>query len=179
MHRKLFIGFLVLLLILSTVGCRQKDDEEKAQMKALETVVTDLLSGPDEALVQALNDEATIIVQGVEESGSPPENDKLSTVEKEFGGYFTGDALNRFAGDYLSPYQLFASNSGAEIKTKEVNITKTDSGYDFSARVQYTKGEESGIANVQGDAQLLENGKINSFRIFSDDKLLEWLRSHH
>lgn len=195
MHKKLLVELLVLLLTLGMVACRQNNVEDMSNTKtisetmfqssnegrineeALKTVITNLFNAPNEEFILAFNDGATVIGEGISESSPSRKNEENSVIKREFGNYFTEYTLDKFISDYLSPYQLLSKKSGTEIKAKEINITKTSSEYNFFTKIQYTKGSETKIIDVKGDAQFLENGKITSFRILSDGKLLEWLQS--
>lgn len=147
---------------------------DKINIAAANAVLFSLFNAPDKDLIAALSAETSIIGQGVSEKSPPQKN---SVIKDKFGSYFTEKELDQFVAYYLCLYQGFAQTSRSTLKLKDVTFTKTNAGYDFSAAVECIKGAVNKTAKVEGDLQFLNDGKIVSFRIHSDDGLLELLKN--
>lgn len=148
------------------------DKKNKATTSA---VLSGLFNAPDKDLTAALLAKTSELGLGVSEVSAPQENSAVQetpVIKDKFGSYFTEKELGQFVIYYLCMYQGFAQTSKSTLKLKDFTFTKTNEGYDFIAAVQCAKGEENKTAKVDGDLQFLNDGKIVSFRIRSDDGLL-------
>ncbi len=178
MKKKLLIIALSFLLVLGVTACGTKTDVSSGQ--GAESTVTSALKGllqaPDKDLAASFEKDGGKVGLGVESSASSTSSGSNAVVQKKIGAYFTEGALKDFTSTYLAPYQLSAKQTGATLKWKSSNVTKSGDGYDFSAVADYTGKNGSQEVKLSGRAQLSSEGKISSFRIDSDGGLSKLLQ---
>ncbi|HHV31802.1 MAG TPA: hypothetical protein GXX74_05285 [Clostridiales bacterium] len=162
---------------ISSVGVLSSHSEEQ-EKEILNTVVKELFSGPDESLAAFLEKNSTVFGEGMSSISSSKESEELSVVKEKFGNHYTDEALEIFVSNYLALYQFLTKRSHATLKSKEIEIVKTSSGYDFSAAVQYEDNQGTHDVTVKGDAQFLEEGKLVSFQIQSDGGFFDLLHNN-
>lgn len=140
--------------------------------RAIEAVITSLLTCPDIELTQLMDLNATRIGPGFIEEPKPDVLERFDNKMKEmFGPYLTENTLDYIITSALR-YHLIAKEKGCEMRVEniEINRDKKDSrNYTFTIHLKYASPtiEEKQLV-VNGRAQCLEVGKITFLR-FSDD----------
>jgi hypothetical protein len=140
--------------------------------RAIEAVMTSLLTCPDPELTQLMELCATKIGPGYVEEPKLYDLDRFDNKMKEmFGSYVTEQTLNYIITSALQ-YHSISERKGYEMQVEEIDIIqdKKDSrSYTFTIHLKYTSSaKETKQLDVNGRAQCLEVGKITFLR-FSDD----------
>ncbi len=140
--------------------------------KAIKTVMTSLLTGPDTELTRLMELCATRVGPGFVEEPKPEDLERLDNKMKDmFGSYVSEETLNYIMTSGLL-YHSISEEKGYEIRIEKIDINqdkKDDRNYTFTIRLEYsnpTIGTKQFVVN--GRAQCLEAGKITFLR-FSDD----------
>ena len=139
--------------------------------KAIETVITSLLTCPDVELNGLMERSALIVGPGFVEEPKPEEVERFNNKIKDmFGSYLTEETLDYIKTSALR-YHSVAEEKGISMRIEEMEINqdKKDSrSFTFTVHLNYTSPKGDQGLNVNGRAQCLEAGKI-SFLRFSDD----------
>lgn len=186
MKTKVMLFALLLVVGVGFAGCRgtgQPASSSKTNSSSgesaetvLKTALTGLFSTPDKEMAEVLRQSSTLVGSGVPKQASGSSNPTDTIIQKRYGRIFTEQGLVSFTAQYLSTYQGFAATNQWKMSVDEIKATGTTTGYDFTARVKYGKKQQDKTAPISGDAQFT-NGKLSSFRISSDNGLLDVLRN--
>lgn len=156
--------FSLLLLIL--VGCTESK-ETKTQdenIKTIEAVLQNSLTGPSDELKQLLEKE------------SEEKFEALNQYEENlFKDYFANETSYRdFVNSYGSRLMIQPNNENYQFKIKKIDYEKVDakdSVYNFSVELQFQRegSEKSDVGFVTGQANLTDEHKIEGMLIRTKD----------
>jgi hypothetical protein len=140
--------------------------------RAIEAVITSLLTCPDTELTQLMELCATKVGPGFIEEPKTDDLERFDDKMKDmFGSYLTEDTLAYIITNALR-YHTIAEEKGVEMWVDDIEINhdnKDSRNYTFTIQLNYASpsiGERQLF--VSGRAQCLEVGKITFLR-FSDD----------
>jgi hypothetical protein len=171
-HIIIGLGFLCTLIItivsiyLVTYSPRSKNE------RAIEAVITSLLTCPDIELNQLMELCALKVGPGFIEEPKPDDLERLDIKMKDmFGSYLTENTLDYIKTSALR-YHSITEEKGCEMRVEDIEINqdnKDSRNYTFTIHLKYTSPNiEKKQLVVNGRAQCLEVGKITFLR-FSDD----------
>lgn len=179
-YQRLFTYIIVFGLIVVVTSCNIGTDAKKENEETLEAVLEQLFTGPDQELIELVNDpeNQTVIGEDVEntnENTNEEENELDVYLEELNGPYFTKDALELFTSVYVLDYQVEADNSDIKMKPDYIDIEQIDEEngrYNFTMDVTYedeADEEKSEIGKIKGYANFTDDGKITRFEITEDE----------
>jgi hypothetical protein len=161
---KFFATVLFALILLMLVGCTEKT-ETKTQdenIKTIEAVLQNALTGPSDELKQILNETEWV--------------EPLRKFEENlYKDYFADDASYlEFVNSFGSVLMNEPMRNGYKLKVKNIEYEKINSKdmvYNFSVELEYKKesSEKSEVAIVNGQANLTEEHKIEGMLIRTKD----------
>ncbi|UOR14156.1 hypothetical protein [Halobacillus amylolyticus] len=185
---RIFKAFLLSGIFLLIVGCSSSDTSKTTSqdenITTIETVLEHQFTGPDQKLIELLDDPNNQTIIGKEgDNGSsetkPTELDLY--LEETYKSYFTEDMYDKFIGSYALGYHTAAYNNGYQLEVKNIDIKQndtTENAYDFTVNVQYQKENSQEMTfEVTGRAHIYEEGKISNIDFSDDDGLLEALKT--
>ncbi|WP_079529260.1 hypothetical protein [Halobacillus hunanensis] len=185
---RIFKAFLLSGIFLLIVGCSSSDTSKTTpqdeNITTIETVLEHQFTGPDQKLIELLDDPNNQTIIGKEgDNGSsetkPTELDLY--LEETYKSYFTEDMYDKFIGSYALGYHTAAYNNGYQLEVKNIDIKQndtTENAYDFTVNVQYQKENSQEMTfEVTGRAHIYEEGKISNIDFSDDDGLLEALKT--
>lgn len=162
--------------MLSTVvvGCSVENDSEDKNISTLKTVLNETYTVPNKELRDILEDTNNYTIIGAEEKTSLS-NNLDAYLEKKYQPYFTEEMYDKYTGTYALSY-VAPSPENSEMKIRDVYVEpkeKLQNIYDFTAIIEYKKGEGSEVEKyeVKGQANFSESGKIVGFIIRQDSNL--------
>ena len=181
-YQRLHTYVIVFGLAAVAAGCSIGTDAEKENEETIEAVLEQLFTGPDQELIELVNDpeNQTVIGEGVEntnENTNEEENELDVYLEEMNGPYFTEDALELFTAVYLLYYQVEAENNDIKMKPDDIDIEQIDEEngrYNFTMDVTYEEEadeKKSEIGKVKGYVNFTDDDKITRFEITED----EWI----
>ena len=144
------------------------------QQTVVRQTLTTLFNGPNAAYIGQSSTQ--VLGEGVSKADSAS---RESLPDTPVQSAFTTDAYSTFVANALSLYHGFAQDSGqrTQLKDDAVQVSKTDTGYSFTANVQYGKGESiNQTAKITGTVQFNDSGKLCFFRIDNDSGLIKALQ---
>ncbi|WP_298785465.1 hypothetical protein [uncultured Marinococcus sp.] len=181
LQRPLILTVAIFLLVFSG-GCTGMNDINIQQDRSnLKRVLTNQFSGPDETLVQLLNDteHATVIGDIENETDNTEGNSELDAYyQKQYREYFTADAYEEFVRVHAAHYHMIAEENQMEMNVKDLRLTQwetADRAYDFHLQVAYQDNAQQDTENIQGQAWMNDNHQITRIR-FSEHELADRLR---
>ncbi|MFD1849926.1 hypothetical protein [Oceanobacillus bengalensis] len=161
---KLFVIALFTPLLLLVVGCTETETKvQDENIKSIEAVLQNALTGPSEELKQMLES------KGLE--------DLVQYEENLYKDYFANDtSYLEFVNSYGSTLMIEPTRNQFKLKIKNIEYEKTDSKeniYNFTINLQYQKegSEESEVEMVSGEANLNDEHKIEYMEIGIGDFL--------
>lgn len=175
MKRISLIPLCLMLLGLMALGC-SSNWAASSQITTIETVLTEMFTGPDSKWIRLLEDPANLTIIREGETTSPESPTELDLYLAEiYKPHFTESMYEQFVGAYAMNYQVSAYYNHYKINAESIDLTRndsTDAAYNFNVNVVYSKedvGEEK--AQVSGRAYLNEDGKIAKLVFLKDDGL--------
>ncbi len=164
----LVCAFLITAVSIYMVNYGPKSKNERA----IEAVMTSLLTCPDVELTQLMELSSLHVGEGFIEEPKVEDVERLNNkINDMFGPYVTEKTLGYIMYSTLR-YHFIAEEKGSEVRVKdiEINQDKKDSrSYTFTVHLNYTSPNmDKNELIVNGRAQCLEPGKI-SFLRFEDD----------
>ncbi|UFU00676.1 hypothetical protein KO561_07000 [Radiobacillus kanasensis] len=182
---KYFLSFAgaILVVVLLALPLFQLIEEENVDgdSEILKEILNKQFSGPDQELMNLLEDPDNLTIIGKEESKpkGPTELDKY--LEEEYKSSFTDDAYQTFIGSYLLDFQSTAHYGDYKLQAESIDLEQSDSNdeeYMFKVKVGYQKGEiEKGYAEVTGRAKVNAKGEVYYYKLEDDGGLSQALRS--
>jgi hypothetical protein len=166
------IGLLCTLIITIFISYVVTYSPRSKNEKAIEAVITSLLTCPDIELTQLMELSAIKVGPGFIEEPKPDDLERFDNKMKDmFGPYLTDKTLDYIVTSALR-YHSITKEKGCEmwVEDIEINQDKKDSrNYTFTIHLKYASPniDEKQLV-VNGRAQCLEVGKITFLR-FSDD----------
>ncbi|WP_047986288.1 hypothetical protein [Ornithinibacillus californiensis] len=165
---KLLAIVLFASLILLIAGCTDNTEQETQDenIKTMESVLQNALSGPNDELKEIINKEGSII------------DDLLQYEREHFEDYFANEtAFEEFVmSNQSSRILIEAIKKDYNFKIKNIEFDKTESEeiiYDFTVELQYQNegSEKSEVELVTGEANLNEEHKVEVMLIRIGDFL--------
>lgn len=176
------LPFLICLgLVMLLAACSSTSNHPE---KTIENVLQEQFSGPDQKLMDLLNDPANATVIG-ENEGEYAVGDTITDVdvylEEKYGAYFTEEMYDKFIGAFALGFQTTAYQHGYQLEVTEIDTQQKDSddAYTFEVMVQYKNEERENNTEVTGEANINDQGKITRILYHDDGGLLEAMRSGH
>lgn len=167
-----------LLITLSLVGCSTgtESSANDKNITVIKTVLQEQFTGPDQELIDLLEDHENATIIGEGETATPKSPTKLDQyLEEKYKAYFTENTYERFIGAYAMDYQTSAYYGNYTINVKTVDVEEKESAegyYDFTVHVFYQKdGEEENKTEVVGRAAVNEEAKITNLHYHDDGNL--------
>jgi hypothetical protein len=161
---KFFAVTLFILLLLMLIGCTEKKETQDENIKTIESVLQNSLTGPSDELKQILGKE------------SEEKFDELNQYEEKlFKDYFANETSYRdFVNNYGSLVMIQHNSDYYNFKIKNIEYEKVDakdSVYNFSVELQFQieGSEKSETGVVTGQANLTEEHKIEGMLIRTKD----------
>jgi hypothetical protein len=146
------------------IGCTEKKETQDENIKTIEAVLQNSLTGPSDELKQILDKE------------SEEKFDALNQYEEKlFKHYFANETSYRdFVNNYGSLVMIQHNSDYYNFKIKNIEYEKADANdsvYNFSVELQFQKegSEKSETGIVTGQANLTEEHKIEGMLIRTKD----------
>ncbi|WP_281975220.1 hypothetical protein [Halobacillus litoralis] len=189
MHEKkhrIVIPFLLLGVCLAFTACSSVNTSESASkdqnINIIESVLKQQFTGPDQELMDLLDDPENSTIIGNGETSNPEEPTRLDLyLEEKYQPYFSESMYDEFIGTYAMGYHVEAYNNDYQFEAENIDIENSDDAeraYDFIVKVLYKKeGTEESSSKVTGRININEKGEITNFRLMDDDGLSKLLRS--
>jgi|SRR5699024_2375522 len=179
-YQRLLTYVIVFGLIVVVASCNMGTDAEKENEETLEAVLEQLFTGPDQELIELVNDpeNQTIIGEDVEntnENTNEEENELDVYLEELNEPYFTENALELFTLVYVLDYQIEAEDNDIKMKPDHIDVEQIDEEngrYNFTMDVTYEDEADEGkseIGKVKGYANFTDDDKITRFEITEDE----------
>lgn len=166
------IGLLCTLIISIVIIYVVNYSPRSKNERAIETVITSLLTCPDIELTQLMELSAIKVGPGFIEEPKPEDLERFNNKMKDmFEPYLTENTLNYIITSGLR-YHLIAKEKGCEMRVEDIKINqdkKDFRNYTFTIHLKYASLniEEKQLV-VNGRAQCLEVGKITFLRFSYD-----------
>ncbi|WP_181348209.1 hypothetical protein [Thalassobacillus sp. CUG 92003] len=169
-------------------GCSAGDSPDSTaqdqNITTIETVLHQQFTGPDQTLMDLLDDPANSTIIGNGETTTPDAPTQLDVyLEEKYRPYFSERMYEEFIGTYALEYHTSPSNNGYQLDvetTKIEDVATTEGAYDFTVNVLYKKkGGEERHANVTGRMNINKESTITKYRLMDDDGLSKSLTSSH
>lgn len=183
-HKTLLFKFLLIVSLILVTGCSFGTESEDTNMSTLEKVLEHLFNGPDDELIELVNDPANQTFIGIGEKNEEEQNNDDATeledyLQDLYGPHFSTDnAYEGFSGLYPLGYQLDAHLNNYKMNIDRIDIEESDKKnkrYDFTVLVTITDVSEneanSKKAEIEGYANFSQEDKITRFYISDDDGL--------
>jgi hypothetical protein len=157
---KFFVTTLFILLLLMLIGCTNKKETKDENIKTIEAVLQNSLTGPSDELKQILDKESEEKFEALNQY-----------EEKIFKDYFATETSYRdFVNSYGSLAMIQHNSDYYNFKIKNIEyeeVDAKDSVYNFSVELQFEKegSEKSEVGIVTGQANFTEEHKIEGMLI--------------
>lgn len=181
LQRPLVVTMTAVFLVFSA-GCTGAEDTVVQQDRSnLNHVLTNQFSGPDETLVQLLNDpeQATVIGDTDNATENAAGNSELDAYyQEQYREYFTADAYEEFVRIHAAQHHMIAEENEIEMSVEDLRVTRKDTddrAYDFHLQVAYQNNDPQGTGNIQGQAWMNDKHRITRLR-YSEHELADKLR---
>ena len=179
----LFIGLAgwLLFLALNSGGLQQASPADK-NIKTIETVLNQMLTGPSKEfskVMDALENAVPKTGEGVNSGIITSTPDPLRQyTDKYFKPYFTEEGLTDYINTSGLTFLMQADWYGYVLKVNDLKIEKLEmegNYYDFTVTVSFQKtgSDQQNTAEVTGQINVNDEGKIQVFSMFGDGGLLE------
>lgn len=179
----LFIGLAgwLLFLALNSGGLQQASPADK-NIKTIETVLNQMLTGPSKEFSKAVDAWENAVPdtgEGVNSGIITSTPDPLRQyTDKYFKPYFTEEGLTDYINTSGLTFLMQADWYGYVLKVNDLKIEKLEmegNYYDFTVTVSYQKtgSDQQNTAEVTGQINVNDEGKIQVFSMFVDGGLLE------
>jgi hypothetical protein len=160
---------LFILLTLFMVGCTEKTETEQQDenIETIEAVLQTSLTGPDDELIQILDENFDALGQ---------------YEENRYKDYFADEtSYMEFVSRYGSVLMIEPIRNDYKLTVKNIEYEKTDSKeiiYNFSVELQYQKdgAEKSEVEIVTGQANLNEDHKLENMLIRVNDLWVKFIK---
>lgn len=176
----------ITIIVFSTVltGCLNQEVEKdihKINQSAIEEILRKSLICPSLISLNNINQDTPGISIIGKDADNASEKSDISPIDEElkvmYEPYITENYYNKFIGTHAMTFEIAARRAGYEVRVNSVNITPKENdsiGYSFKVNVIYWKDiEEKSTAEILGDAQCIEEGKISYINYTDDDGLLK------
>ncbi|WP_419888327.1 hypothetical protein ACN6MT_23630 [Neobacillus niacini] len=161
---KIFLTTLFILLLLMLSGCTEKKETQDDNIKTIEAVLQNSLTGSSVELRQILDKESEEKIEALNQY-----------EEKLFKAYFANETSYRdFVNRYGSLVMIQPNSEYYNFKIKNIDyevVDAKDRVYNFSVEIQFQKegSEKSETGIVTGQANLTEKHKIEGMLIRTKD----------
>lgn len=181
MFRSVFFFLLGMGLVVAGCSSAGSSNDVSTDEQMIKGLLEQQFTGPDQKLMDLLDDPENGTVIGKEES-TPEEPTELDLyLEDNYKSYFTESMYETFIGSYAMDYHNAASTTGYQFKPENIEIEANDTTegvYDFSVDVWYQKkGSEEKKATVTGRVNVSDEGTITRYLLKDDEGLSMSLRS--
>ncbi|MFC7064178.1 hypothetical protein [Halobacillus seohaensis] len=183
---RIVLSILLLGICFVSTGCSSVNTSDSASkdqnVTTIETVLNQQFTGPDQKLIDLLDDPENSTIIGNGETTTPEEPTQLDLyLEEKYQPYFSESMYDEFIGTYATGYHASAYNNGYKFEIEKMgieNVEATEGAYDFTVNVLYNKeGTEERNSKVTGRININEEGEITKFRLMDDEGLSKSLRS--
>lgn len=173
-----FFTLFLLMVACSLVGCSSETEDraEDENITTIKTVLQEQFTGPDQELIDLLEDPQNATIIGEEETSTPQNPTELDIyLEEKYKSYFTDNMYDEFIRAYAMQFQISAYESNYQISVESIDVKQNESvegAYDFTVNVLYQKEDnEEKKAVVSGRAHIYEDGKISNIDFVDDGGL--------
>jgi len=181
MYRKillLLVGVGVIVTACSQAGSSEGVSTDEEMIK---NVLEQQFTGPDQKLMNLLDDPENGTVIGKEES-TPEEPTELDMyLEDTYQSSFSESMYDEFIGAYAMDYHAGAYTTGYQFEPENIEIIAvetTEGAYDFTVDVLYQKKRsEEKKATVRGRINVSDQGLITRYQLLDDEGLSMSMRS--
>lgn len=158
---------------------------EKKRHEVIRTVVTQLLTGPNQELITLYDEmfEQTRLKSDQNQQGESsqdsriysPDSSKLQNkIRNLYQPYFTDGSYEKFESKFLIEFYIFSTTSGHQLIVKDLDIKQSETNptnYSFTAKVQHGKeGSEMEDIEVTGSVQMdHEENKLTYIQFINHD----------
>ncbi|MCP3029477.1 hypothetical protein [Halobacillus sp. A5] len=179
----LLLGVCLAFTACASVNTSESDSKDQ-NINVIESVLKQQFTGPDQELMDLLDDPQNSTIIGNGEPSNSEEPTWLDIyLEEKYQTYFSESMYDEFIGTYAMGYHVVAYNNDYQFEAEKVDIKKNDDAegaYDFTVNVLFKKeknGTEEKSSKVTGRININEEGKITNFRLMGDDDLSKTLTS--
>ncbi|MCA0970853.1 hypothetical protein LCM20_09645 [Halobacillus litoralis] len=173
------IALLLLGLSAILVGCTAANSAQEKDVETIEAMLTQQFTGPDQKMMELLNDPDHVTVIGLGETKRPEEPNELEQyLEATYHPYFTDQEYEDFIGAFAMAPHVFGEADAYQFEVEQVivkDVEATDGAYDFTVEIRYEKDGTEENTQVSGRINVNEEGKISRYRPI-DDGLMEVLQ---
>jgi hypothetical protein len=148
------------------------------QVEAIEAVLNQSFSGPDQELKEILDKEESYIE---EDNFQQYQAELLTYYEAVYQPYFAENRIQQYVMENKLTFNQLAYSNGYQLKVSKIDVKEdkdNEGAFDFTVLVQTIKGENDvDEIKVSGRINIDENGKINTIRYFDNGGLAELVKS--
>lgn len=164
---------------------------EKKRHDVMRTVVSKLLTGPNQELITLYDEMFQQIVSGPDQQQGTstqdsgiyiPDSSKLENKLREmYQPYFTEESYEKFEMQFLNEFHTYSTTNGYQVIVHDIDITQSETiptNYSFMADMRYgIEGEVLKPIEVTGSIQMdHEEGKLTYIQFLNQD-LFKTLRN--
>ncbi|TGB01084.1 hypothetical protein [Halobacillus salinus] len=160
----------------STEETQETNDGSKSEQN-IRGAIEATFNGPDEKLKEALNGMKNTDIEN--EEYKKHLNHYAEHFEQHYKPYVTEKFYEAsFINSPDADYFIKAAYPDGQLKTEGITIDEKDDYYTFSVKVSYTEttSDESKTIEVRGNAQTIEEEKVNSIHYINSDELYQVIK---
>ena len=180
----LLVFTAIIIFSIMLTGCINQDEKKdinEINQSAIEKVLRKSLTCPSLTSLEDINPNTPGISIVGKDTDEASEKSDINPIDEElrnmYEPYLTENYYEKFIGTHAMTFEIAARRAGFEIIVDSVNITPKENdsiGYTFKVNVTYWKDiEDKYTAEVLGNAQCMEKGKISFINYIDDSALLE------